>query len=124
MILEKVRQLIAEQMNIDESKITPDSDIIKDLGADSLDIVEMLMNVESEWGLVIDAEDEQDFFEKWTERESYVKFTGEGIAAIRDEIHSDAHFEHFDVFDGYHACVCTDQEQNIRGYELDLSLMD
>lgn len=57
MILEKVRQLIAEQMNIDESKITPDSDIIKDLGADSLDIVEMLMNVESEWGLVIDDED-------------------------------------------------------------------
>ena len=44
-------------MNIDESKITPESDIIKDLGADSLDIVEMLMNLESEWGIVIDDED-------------------------------------------------------------------
>lgn len=57
MVLDKVKALIAEQMNIDESKISPDSDIIKDLGADSLDIVEMLMNVESEWGLVIDDED-------------------------------------------------------------------
>ena len=57
MVLDKVKELIAEQMNIDESKINPDSDIIKDLGADSLDIVEMLMNVESEWGLVIDDED-------------------------------------------------------------------
>lgn len=57
MVLNKVKALIAEQMNIDESKISPDSNIIKDLGADSLDIVEMLMNVESEWGLVIDDED-------------------------------------------------------------------
>ena len=72
----------------------------------------------------IDAEDEQDFFEKWTERESYLKFTGEGMSKLRTPIPEDAHFEHFDVFDGYHACVCTDQEQNIRGYELDLSLMD
>ena len=57
MVLEKVKQLIAEQMDIDVNTITPDSDIIKDLGADSLDIVEMLMNVESEWGLVIDDDD-------------------------------------------------------------------
>ena len=57
MVLDRVRQLISEQMDIPESKITPDSDIIKDLGADSLDIVEMLMNVETEWGLVIDDED-------------------------------------------------------------------
>ncbi|MBR4800799.1 MAG: acyl carrier protein [Clostridia bacterium] len=57
MVLDKVKSLIAEQMNIDESKITPESDIIKDLGADSLDIVEMLMNLESEWGIVIDDED-------------------------------------------------------------------
>lgn len=57
MVLERVKQLIAEQMDVDESKLTPDSDIIKDLGADSLDIVEMLMNLEEEWGLVIDDED-------------------------------------------------------------------
>ena len=57
MVLDRVKEIIAEQMNIDESKITPDTDIIKDLGADSLDIVELLMNLETEWGLVIDDED-------------------------------------------------------------------
>ena len=57
MVLDRVKEIIAEQMNIDESKITPETDIIKDLGADSLDIVELLMNLEAEWGLVIDDED-------------------------------------------------------------------
>lgn len=57
MILEKLRDLVAEQMNIKRESVTPESDIIKDIGADSLDIVEMLMNVESEWGIVIDDED-------------------------------------------------------------------
>ncbi len=57
MIFEKVKQLVAEQMGIDESKITLESDIIKDLGADSLDIVEMLMKVEEEWDIVVDDAD-------------------------------------------------------------------
>ncbi|MDE6302951.1 MAG: hypothetical protein K2M36_05135, partial [Clostridia bacterium] len=59
----------------------------------------------------IEAEGEEEFFEKWTERESYLKFTGEGLGALRCEIPSDAHFEHFPVYDGYHACVCS-EEQN------------
>ena len=71
----------------------------------------------------IDAEDEQDFFEKWTERESYLKFTGEGMSKLRKEIPEDAHFEHFDVFDGYHACVCA-EPQNIRGFEIDLQSLE
>ena len=57
MVFDRVKEIIAEQMNIPESKISLDTDIIKDLGADSLDIVEMLMNLENEWGLVIDDED-------------------------------------------------------------------
>ena len=72
----------------------------------------------------IDAEDEQDFFEKWTERESWLKFTGEGISGFRKEIPKGLHFEHFDVFDGYHACICTDEPQNIRAYELDLKSLE
>ena len=36
----------------------------------------------------IDADDLEDFFEKWTERESYLKFTGEGLSAFRREIPS------------------------------------
>ena len=71
----------------------------------------------------IDADDIEDFFEKWTERESYLKFTGEGLSAFRREIPSEAHFEHFPVWDEYHACVCAD-EQNIIAYEIDLGAID
>ena len=67
----------------------------------------------------IQADSEEEFFEKWTERESYLKFTGEGLYALRCEISEDAHFEHFyPVYDGYHACVCA-EEQNIRAYDID-----
>lgn len=65
----------------------------------------------------IEAEDDEEFFEKWTERESYSKFTGEGIAVIRKPIPDTAHFEHFDFWD-YHACVCA-PEQNIRAFQID-----
>lgn len=71
----------------------------------------------------IDADDLEDFFEKWTERESYLKFTGEGLSAFRREIPSDAHFEQFPVWDEYHACVCAD-EQNIIAYEIDLGAIE
>ncbi|MDE6061005.1 MAG: hypothetical protein K2G31_06015 [Clostridia bacterium] len=71
----------------------------------------------------ISADSEEEFFEKWTERESYVKFTGEGISAIRHDIPIDAHFEHFPVYDGYHACVCA-EEQNILAYEMDPSAVE
>lgn len=61
MILEKVRMLIAEHMGIDVSKVQAESDIIKDIGADSLDIVEMLMIIEEEWGIIVDDDDMRTF---------------------------------------------------------------
>jgi len=66
----------------------------------------------------IEAADETEFFTEWTRRESYAKFTGEGLGAIRKDIPDDAHFDHFPVFGDYIACVCAD-EQNIRAYEID-----
>lgn len=66
----------------------------------------------------IEAEDEEEFFEKWTERESYLKFTGDGLKRMRCEIPSDAHFEHFPVYGDYHACVCA-EEQSIIAYDID-----
>lgn len=54
MIFQKLQQMISQQLGIELSKITPDSDIINDIHADSLDIVELLMSVESEWGIEID----------------------------------------------------------------------
>ena len=54
MIFEKVQKLLAEALNIDDaSKITMESNIITDLGADSLDMVEMLMSLEDNFGIVV-----------------------------------------------------------------------
>lgn len=66
----------------------------------------------------INADNEEEFFEKWTERESYLKLTGEGLGALHCQIPEDAHFEHFPVYGDYHACVCA-EEQNIRAYDMD-----
>lgn len=51
--LDKISELIANQLNIDKAGIKPESEIIKDLGADSLDVVEMLMGLEEEYGITI-----------------------------------------------------------------------
>lgn len=53
MIFEKVRALIAEQLDIDEDKITLDSDVVDDLGADSLDMVDLVMTFEDEFDIEI-----------------------------------------------------------------------
>ena len=53
MTIEKVKKLISDQLNVAESKITPESRLIEDLGADSLDTVEMLMAFEEEFGISI-----------------------------------------------------------------------
>ena len=57
MVLDKIKDMLEKQLGIDKSKITEDSDIIKDVGADSLDIVEFLMDAENEWGITIEEED-------------------------------------------------------------------
>ena len=53
MIFEKIRTLLAEQINISQDEIKMESDIINDLGADSLDVVEMLMAVETEFNVTV-----------------------------------------------------------------------
>ncbi|MBQ7408262.1 MAG: acyl carrier protein [Clostridia bacterium] len=53
---ENIAALMAEQLGIDKSTITPESEIIKDLGADSLDVVEMLLDLEKEYGVNISDE--------------------------------------------------------------------
>lgn len=53
MIIEKVKELLAEQLGIDTKTINDDSNILEDLGADSLDIIEMLMTLEDEYGVTI-----------------------------------------------------------------------
>lgn len=54
--LDKVVQIIADQLGIDEDEISLDSSFIEDLGADSLDIVELIMAFEEEFDLEISDE--------------------------------------------------------------------
>ena len=48
-----VRQLIASQLGVDPSEVVPDAQILDDLGADSLDVVELVMALEERFGLEI-----------------------------------------------------------------------
>jgi len=54
---EKVKQIIVEQLGVDESEVTPTASFIDDLGADSLDIVELVMALEEEYEMEISDED-------------------------------------------------------------------
>ena len=58
---ERIRELLAEQLDIDEDKITMDSDILEDFEADSLDIVDMVMTLEDEFGVDIPDEEIENF---------------------------------------------------------------
>ena len=55
--MDKIKKIIAEQLGVDESEITQESHFIDDLGADSLDTVELVMALEEEFGLEIPDED-------------------------------------------------------------------
>ena len=58
-MLEKMKHYISEQLNVDESEITMDSDFREDLGADSLDLIELAMNLDDEYQLDIPVEELQ-----------------------------------------------------------------
>jgi len=53
MVFEKMKKILAEQLDTDIDSITLETDIQDDLGADSLDVVEMLMSIEDEFELEI-----------------------------------------------------------------------
>ena len=53
MVFEKIREIIAPQLDVDPEKITMDTTVADDLGADSLDVVEVLMSVEDEFSVEI-----------------------------------------------------------------------
>jgi acyl carrier protein len=56
-LIEKIRQIISEQLGIDEAEITPSASLMEDLGADSLDQVELVMALEEAFDLEIADED-------------------------------------------------------------------
>ena len=52
-MFETVRKVLAEQLEVDPGLITPETDIIDDLGADSLDLVELVMSLEEHYDIVL-----------------------------------------------------------------------
>ncbi len=56
-VAEKVKKMIVEQLDVNESEVVPEAKFIDDLGADSLDIVELVMALEDEYGIEIPDED-------------------------------------------------------------------
>lgn len=57
MILEKVKEILVEELDVEEDSITLDSKIKEDLGADSLDLFELINRLEDELNVVIEEDD-------------------------------------------------------------------
>ena len=56
-MLEKIQEMLAEALNLPVEKVTADAKIVDDLGADSLDVVELLSRLEDEYGVTIPDEE-------------------------------------------------------------------
>ncbi len=53
-IEEKVKKIICEQLDVDEKDVVPEASFVDDLGADSLDLVELVMEIEERFDLTVD----------------------------------------------------------------------
>jgi acyl carrier protein len=53
MVFDKIKEIIANKIQVDEDKITPETSLMKDLEADSLDAVEIIMGIEEEFDIEI-----------------------------------------------------------------------
>jgi acyl carrier protein len=58
-IQSKIKQIIVDELGVDEAEVTPNARFIDDLGADSLDLVELVMRFEEEFGIEIPDEDSE-----------------------------------------------------------------
>ena len=56
-VFERIRDYLADQLDIEAEKITPESDIINDFGADSLDVIDMITTLSDEFGVEIPDEE-------------------------------------------------------------------
>ena len=71
MSFDKIKEIIVDQLSVDESLVTMDTNLMQDLEADSLDAVEIIMAIEEEFGIEI-PDDEAEKFEKVSDLVEYV----------------------------------------------------
>ncbi len=74
---DKIKSIIAEQLGVKPEEVTPEASFIDDLGADSLDTVELVMALEEEFGIEIPDEDA----EKMTKVADAIKYIEEKVTA-------------------------------------------
>ena len=60
-MFEEFKALLVEQMNIDEADITPDAELVADLGINSLELADLVFSCEAKYHIEIDAEDYRKF---------------------------------------------------------------
>mgnify|MGYP000351354837 CR=1 FL=1 len=72
MEFEKLKKIIAEVLNVDEEEITMDTTFVDDLGADSLDIFQIIMGIEEEYDIELDNESVEQ-----------IQTVGDAVEAIR-----------------------------------------
>ncbi len=75
MVLEKVKAILSEQFDVEEDSITADTTIADDLGADSLDVVDLLMSIEDEFEIEVPEEEVDN-----------IKTVGELVKYIEDNV--------------------------------------
>lgn len=56
-VFDRVQNVVSEQLGVDSDKVTPDAEFVQDLNADSLDLVELIMQLEEEFGVEISDEE-------------------------------------------------------------------
>ena len=56
-VLAKLKEIVVDRLNVEEDQIKPDASFVEDLGADSLDIVELIMGIEEEFDIEIPDEE-------------------------------------------------------------------
>ncbi len=60
-IFDRIQEYLADQLDVEQDKITLDSDIVNDFGADSLDVIDMITTLSDEFGVDIPDEDIENF---------------------------------------------------------------
>ena len=82
MEFEKIQNIIAEVLNVDKDEITMDTTFIDDLGADSLDVFQIIMGIEEEFDIEIETEEFD--LEIPTEKAESIVTVGDAVEAIRN----------------------------------------